>query len=120
MPTLPLDGHACNDEQLTLNSTGSSPTEWRAWWAEESQRAWAELNDRNRPTPQVTIEAVAHAVRERGLGALKQPETIERLSRCDDAAQKQIKERIQRMTERGEIGVGKSPVDEATKSSSRK
>ena len=31
-------------------------------------RLWDELNDpRNRPTPQVTIEAILHCVRERGL-----------------------------------------------------
>jgi hypothetical protein len=46
-----------------------------------------ELNDPSRrPTPQVTIEAVVLAVRERGLKALEEPDTLERLSRCDDAA----------------------------------
>jgi hypothetical protein len=59
------------------------------------ERAWAELNDsRNRPTPKTTIEAVMHAVRNGGLGALKEPTTIERLSRCDAAAKTEIEQRI--------------------------
>jgi hypothetical protein len=57
-----------------------------------------------RPTPQVTIEAILYSVRERGLGALKEPDNIERLSRCDEAAQKELKGRIQRMTEGNEKG----------------
>jgi hypothetical protein len=58
-------------------------------------RAWAELNDfRNRPTPKATIEAVMHAVRERGLTALKVPVTAERLERCDAAAKAEIEQRI--------------------------
>jgi len=65
---------------------------------------WNALNDpHRRPTPQTTIEAILYCVRERGLGALKEPETVERLARCDDAAKKQIDQRIQRMTGRGEI-----------------
>jgi len=57
--------------------------------------AWAELNDaRNRPTPKATIEAVMHAVRERGLAALKEPVTAGRLERCDEAAKAEIERRI--------------------------
>ena len=37
------------------------------------------------------------AVRERGLEALKEPDTIERLTRCDAAARKQINARIERL-----------------------
>jgi hypothetical protein len=60
--------------------------------------AWAELNDfRNRPTPKVTIEAVIHAVRERGLTALKEPVTAERLERCDAAAKTEIERRIAKL-----------------------
>jgi len=59
------------------------------------ERAWAELTDaRNRPTPGATIEAVMHAVRERGLAALKEPMTAERLERCDAAAKTEIERRI--------------------------
>ena len=60
--------------------------------------AWAELNDfRNRPTPKTTIEAVIHAVRERGLAALKEPTTVERLERCDAAARADINRRIEKL-----------------------
>ena len=60
-----------------------------------SQRARASASD-GRPTPQTTIEAICYAVRERGLDALKEPATIERLSRCDDTAQAEIRRRIAR------------------------
>src|SRR5262245_45932450 len=56
--------------------------------------------DRERPTPQATIEAIMHSVRERGLGSLKEPATIERLSRCDAAARAQVNYRIDRLIER--------------------
>src|SRR6516225_3791330 len=60
--------------------------------------AWAELNDpRNRPTPKATIDAVIHAVRERGLAALKEPVTAERLERCDAAAKAEIEQGIARL-----------------------
>jgi hypothetical protein len=49
-----------------------------------------------RPTPQTTIEAILHCVRERGLGALKERKNIERLSRCDKAAREQIDRRIEK------------------------
>jgi hypothetical protein len=52
-------------------------------------------DDRHRhPTPQVVIEAIKHSVRDRGLAALKEPTTIERLSRCDEAARRRINEWI--------------------------
>jgi hypothetical protein len=47
------------------------------------------------PTPQSTVDAVVHCVRERGVGALK------RLSRCDAAAKDQINRRIDALLERG-------------------
>jgi hypothetical protein len=65
-------------------------------------------------TPQVTIEAILYSVRERGLTALKETATLERLGRCDASEHRQIKQRIARMEERGEIGVGKPLPDEAT------
>jgi hypothetical protein len=55
------------------------------------ERALHALNDPcNRPTPQATIEAIMHCVRERGLAALN----LERLSRCDAAAIAQIDRRL--------------------------
>ena len=63
--------------------------------------ACRELNAlENRPTPQVTVEAIFHAVRERGLDALKEPTTRERLARCDAAALAEIDRRITKYKER--------------------
>jgi hypothetical protein len=61
-------------------------------------RAYSELNNPRRfSTPQATIEALLHSVKERGIGALKEPANMERLSRCDEAAVKQIKARIAKL-----------------------
>jgi hypothetical protein len=43
------------------------------------------------------IEAVIHAVRERGLAALKEPVTAKRLERCDAAAKAEIEQRIAKL-----------------------
>jgi hypothetical protein len=60
--------------------------------------AWAELNDpRNRPTPKATIEAVMHAVKKRGLTALKESAMKERLARCDAAARAEMNERMEKL-----------------------
>jgi hypothetical protein len=56
-------------------------------------RAYAEIMH-HRPTPEVTVEAILHCVRERGLAALKEPANVERLRRCDAAAKAIIDERI--------------------------
>ena len=53
---------------------------------------------RMRTTPQTTIEAVLHSVRERGLPALKEPANVERLSRCDANARRQADFRIAKLT----------------------
>jgi hypothetical protein len=59
------------------------------------EQAYGELNDpRNRPTPQVVVEAIWLAVRERGLAALQEPATEERLARCDGAARAELKRRL--------------------------
>jgi hypothetical protein len=59
------------------------------------EHLWWEINDlRNRPTPEVTIEAILLSVRERGVAALKEPKNIERLRRCDAAALAQIDARL--------------------------
>jgi hypothetical protein len=50
------------------------------------------------PTPQVTIEAIMYCVCERGLAALKEPENLERLVRCDATARAQIDKRIEKLT----------------------
>jgi hypothetical protein len=65
-------------------------------WKDQALEAlYAALNDPDRrPTPQSTVEAVLIAVRERGIGALDEPDNVERLQRCDQAARRQINERI--------------------------
>jgi histidinol dehydrogenase len=59
------------------------------------------LNDA-RPTPQATVEAVMHAVRERGIAALKESATVERLERCDAAAMTEIEQRIASLREKSD------------------
>jgi hypothetical protein len=59
----------------TISSTGISPS----------------------PTPNVVVEAVMHVVRERGLAALKEPATVERLERCDASARAEINQRIEKL-----------------------
>jgi len=49
-----------------------------------------------RPTPQVTIEAVLHCVRERGLASLKEAENVARLASCDASAKAEINRRIEK------------------------
>jgi hypothetical protein len=59
---------------------------------------WRLFKER-RPTQQVTVEAIMLAIRERGLGALQEPVTKERLSRCDAAALAEIDQRITSLKE---------------------
>jgi hypothetical protein len=63
--------------------------------------AYRELNaPENRPTPQVTVEAIWYAVRERGLAALNEPATRARLVQCDAAALAELDRRITKRKER--------------------
>jgi hypothetical protein len=55
-----------------------------------------ELN-RTQRTPQSTIEAILHSVREKGVAALHEPNNVERLRRCDPAAIAQIDARVARL-----------------------
>jgi hypothetical protein len=48
-------------------------------------------------TPQTTIDAIVHAVRERGAAALKEPATKARLRCCDEAALTQINVRLTKL-----------------------
>jgi hypothetical protein len=64
---------------------------------------WHKLNDeRQRPTPQTTIEAIMYCVRTLGTKALHEQANLERLNRCDDAALAQIDARIARLKESGQ------------------
>jgi hypothetical protein len=61
------------------------------------ERMWNELNDpQNRPTPQVTIEAIWLAVRERGVEALDQSATRSRYESCDASARAELRRRMGR------------------------
>jgi hypothetical protein len=57
----------------------------------------SEQSRSQRGTPKSTIEAILHAVRTRGVAALKEPPNIERLSRCDGEARNEINKRIARL-----------------------
>jgi hypothetical protein len=46
---------------------------------------------------------IMYGIRTRGLAALKEPDVIARLQRCDDAATEHINQRIERLRERGEL-----------------
>jgi hypothetical protein len=48
------------------------------------------LPARSRATPRVTVLALMHAVRERGVAALDEPANVARLSRCDAAARAKL------------------------------
>jgi hypothetical protein len=65
---------------------------------------WDALNyERQRLTPQSTIEAIMYCVRKRGLAALKEPANIERLQRCDAPARAEINRCIASLLEAGVI-----------------
>jgi hypothetical protein len=59
--------------------------------------------NRQRGTPQVTIEAIMFAVLLRGVGALKDSANVERLSRCNAMAKTEINRRIARLIVEKEI-----------------
>jgi hypothetical protein len=59
---------------------------------------WEKLNNPHRfSTPQTLVEAILYAVKSRGVDALKEPDNIERLSRCDEAGKAEIERRIAKM-----------------------
>jgi hypothetical protein len=66
--------------------------------------AYRQINDaRSRPTPQTVVEAILYCVRERGVGALKEPANVERLRDCDAAAKAQIDKRVAKILQQEEI-----------------
>jgi hypothetical protein len=72
-------------------------------WREMSLGALWDYFNRPHKTPQTTIEAVLHSVRERGLEALTEPANIARLSGCDEMARAEINKRIARLLAAKEI-----------------
>ena len=76
----------------------------RNWQTLSLEALWDVLNDpRRRATPQVVVDAVMVSVRARGIDALREPDVIERLSRCDAAARDEIKRRVSAL---GEVDAG--------------
>jgi hypothetical protein len=74
----------------------------KSWEMLSLSGLWDALNDPTRhATPQSTIDAILYCVRARGIAALEEPNIKERLASCDEAAMKQIRERIERM--RGKV-----------------
>jgi hypothetical protein len=67
--------------------------------ADQQQVSLEPKQTQRRRTPQVTVEAVLHCVRIRGIGALQEPANVDRLARCDDAAQAEIMRRIAKLRE---------------------
>ena len=54
-------------------------------------------------TPQTTIESLMYRVRDRGLAALTEPTSVERLLRCDASARSQINDRISKLLAAGRL-----------------
>ena len=61
----------------------------------------------NRSTPPCVIEAIIVAVRERGLGALKEPKIAQWLNECDEKRKAEVHARIKTLNAKGMIGKGK-------------
>jgi hypothetical protein len=81
-------------EQLAREGNDRIPADR---WDRISLDALQQQLNARRPTPQSTIEAVLHCVRECGAAALNDPANIERLRRCDEEARAQINERIAKL-----------------------
>jgi hypothetical protein len=52
------------------------------------------------PTPGVIVESIMWSVRTRGIGALKEPDNLERLRSCDEQARAEINNRIAALSAR--------------------
>lgn len=48
-------------------------------------------------TPEMTVEAIMFAIREDGVSAVREPDTRERLQRCDDNAKEQLRQRAKKL-----------------------
>jgi hypothetical protein len=63
---------------------------------------WDALNHPSRfATPQSVVDTIVYSVRARGIAALGEPNIKERLANCDEAAMKQIRDRIDGMRAKG-------------------
>jgi hypothetical protein len=78
-----------------MSARGRKPDLPDRWDTMSVGSLWDALNAPDRhATPQSTIEALMVAVRARGLAALDEAATIERVNRCDTAARAEINRRI--------------------------
>jgi hypothetical protein len=100
----PLDSfeRACDRAEAKTSKQPVNPATLRAqrMLAEDYllDRTQRELNERqNWPTPQVTVEAIWHSIRERGLDALNEPVNKARLQSCDAAARSELERRIEKL-----------------------
>jgi hypothetical protein len=88
--------HARGERTLTVETPPEGLKRLRRLMDLTLEQAYREIT-KNRPTPQVTVEAAILAVRERGLAALKEPANVERVERCDAAAKAEIEQRIAKL-----------------------
>jgi hypothetical protein len=72
------------------------------WHTMPVDRLWDALNGPKRfSTPQSAIDALMFCIKERGTAALEEPDNVERLSRCDQAARAQVDKRIDALRQKG-------------------
>ena len=91
----------CREADARQRSKPRAPSRIPQDWDAISLDAQGHHFNTARPTPRTTIEGLMHSVRERGLYALKEPASVERLSRCDAAALAQIDKRIAQLKDAG-------------------
>jgi hypothetical protein len=88
---------------VACDTCGRSPCRNPSWCGScrraDAAAAKARKQDKpvKRPTPDVTVEAVLHAVRARGPQALQEPANVERLAACDRAAVARINSFIEKL-----------------------
>jgi hypothetical protein len=94
----------CVDDRHPLVTPGGGPPATVAFGS--SGATSCDGKSFNEP-PQVSVEAVLHAVRARGRAALQEPAIKTRTSRCDDAAKTQLRERIRKLESAGTPEAGR-------------
>lgn len=94
-----------SDWPSILNTIAATVRAWRILHdvGQEEQSSACLTNDADHFHPSFIIETIMCTVRARGVSALKEPANIERLSRCDAAARKEINKQIGRLIAAREI-----------------
>jgi hypothetical protein len=67
--------------------------------------AWRAINT-GRTAPNVVLEAVVVAVRERGFKALEEPKNVDRMARLDEAGRRKLDRRLRKLKKDNQVGVG--------------